>query len=138
MVMYHITQLMGENPKVSIVIVSLIVSLISTIVTKYTTDQAMMKNIKDRQKEIQKEIKENKYSPSDKKYLELQNEILSLTGKMFKHSFKPLIITMVPFLMLFYWLRNIYVPLMGNSWLWYYIIPSILVGSLYRKIFKIV
>jgi uncharacterized membrane protein (DUF106 family) len=140
MVMFHITGLMAENPKVSIVIVSLIVSLISTVVTKYTTNQAMLKSIKDRQKEIQKEMKEKKYSPTDKRYMELQSEILGLTGKMFKNSFKPLLITMVPFLLLFYWLRNFFgVELgMGNSWLWYYIIPSIVVGSLYRKIFKIV
>jgi uncharacterized membrane protein (DUF106 family) len=136
--MYHITELMVSNPKTSIVIVSLIVSLISTIVTKYTTDQAMLKSIKDRQKEIQKELKEKKYSQTDKRFMELQSELLGLTGKMFKNSFKPLIITMVPFLLLFYWLRNVYVPLMGNSWLWYYIIPSILVSSLWRKIFKIV
>lgn len=137
--MYHITQLMGEYPKISIVVVSLIVSLISTVVTKYTTDQAMLKSIKERQKEIQKEMKEKKYSPTDKKYLELQSEILGLTGKMFKNSFKPILITMIPFLILFYWLRSFYVPLFGgNSWLWYYILPSILVGSLYRKIFKIV
>jgi uncharacterized membrane protein (DUF106 family) len=136
--MYRITELMTTNPKVSIVIVSLIVSLISTIVTKYTTDQAMLKSIKLRQKEIQKEMKEKKYSQTDKRFMELQSELLGLTGKMFKNSFKPLIITMVPFLLLFYWLRNVFVPLMGNSWLWYYIIPSILVSSLWRKIFKIV
>ncbi len=137
--MQHILNLMGEYPKISLVIVSLIVSLISTIITKYTTDQSMLKSIKDRQKEIQKEIKDKKYTPTDKRYLELQNEILELTGKMFKNSFKPLIITMVPFLLLFYWLRSIYVPLFGgNSWLWYYIVPSILIGSFYKKIFKVV
>ena len=83
-------------------------------------------------------MKEKKYSQTDKRFMELQSELLGLTGKMFKNSFKPLLITMIPFLILFYWLRNLYVPLMGNSWLWYYIIPSILVGSFYRKIFKIV
>jgi len=129
---------MTENPKISIVVISLIVSLISTIVTKYATDQAMLKSIKERQKEIQKEIKEKKYSQTDKRFMELQRELLGLTGRMFKNSFKPLIITMIPFLLLFHWLRNIYTPLMGNSWLWYYLIPSILIGSLYRKIFKIV
>ncbi len=136
--MYHLVQLMTEYPKSSIIIFSLIVSLISTVVTKYTTDQTMLKSIKDRQKELQKELKEKKYSPTDKRYMELQNEILGLTGKMFKSSFKPLFITMIPFLLLIYFLRSVYVPLMGNSWLWYYIIPSILVGSLYKKLFKIV
>lgn len=131
---------MKEYPRISIVIFSLLVSLISTVVTKYTTDQHMMKGIKDRQKEIQKELKEKKYSPTDKRYLELQNEILGLTGKMLKNTFKPLLITMVPFLILFYWLRNFFgVELgMGNSWLWYYIIPSIVISSFYRKIFKVV
>jgi uncharacterized membrane protein (DUF106 family) len=136
MVMYHITQLMGEYPKQSLVVISVLVSFISTIVTKYTTDQAMLRSIKERQKEIQKELK--KCKPGDCKYQELQSEILSLTGKMFKNSFKPLLITMVPFLILFYWLRGFFVPLMGNWWLLYYIVPSIIVGSLYKKIFKVV
>jgi len=129
---------MQEYPRISIVVVSLLVSMISTVVTKYTTDQSLLKSVKDRQKEIQKELKEKKYSPSDKRYLELQNELLSLTGKMFKNSFKPLFITMIPFLLLFYWLRSIFVPLMGNSWIWYYIIPSLFISSLWRKLFKVV
>ncbi len=136
--MYSLTLLMQEYPRISIVVVSLLVSMISTVVTKYTTDQSLLKSVKDRQKEIQKELKEKKYSPSDKRYLELQNELLSLTGKMFKNSFKPLFITMIPFLLLFYWLRSIFVPLMGNSWIWYYIIPSLFISSLWRKLFKVV
>lgn len=134
----NLTQIMIENPKTSIIIISLTITFISTLISKYTTDQEMMKSIKERQKDIQKEIKEKKYSPTDKRYIELQNEILELTGKMFKSSFKPLMVTMIPFLLLFYWLRNIYVPIMGNSWLWYYILPSILVGSFYRKMLKMV
>jgi uncharacterized membrane protein (DUF106 family) len=129
---------MQEYPRISIVVVSLLVSMISTVVTKYTTDQSLLKSVKDRQKEIQKELKEKKYSPSDKIYLELHNELLSLTGKMFKNSFKPLFITMIPFLLLLYWLRSIFVPLMGNSWIWYYMIPSLFISSLWRKLFKVV
>ena len=50
MVMFHITELMSEYPKISIVIVSLVVSLISTVITKYTTDQSMLKSIKSNER----------------------------------------------------------------------------------------
>jgi uncharacterized membrane protein (DUF106 family) len=129
--------LVQAYPRVSLVMISLIVSLLSTLLTKYTTDQPLLRSIKERQKEIQKEIKEKKYSPMDKRYLELQSELLSLTGKMFKSSFRPIIITLVPFLLLFYFLKNFYTPLLGSSWFWYYLIPSLFVSGVYRKILKV-
>lgn len=136
--MYELVNFMKEYPKPSIIVLSLLVSLISTIITKYTTDQKVMKGIKDRQKEIQTEIKTKKLSPTDKKYMELQSELLELTGKMFKSSFKPMFITMIPFLLLLSWLRGIFVPLMGNKWIWYYLIPSLFVSGFWRKLFKVV
>lgn len=137
MVFEELTNLVTNSPKISIILISILVSLFSTVITKYTTDQSLLRSIKERQKEIQKEIKEKKYSPSDKRYLELQSEILGLSGKMFKSSFRPLLITMVPFLLLFYFLRNFFTPLIGSSWIWYYLVPSIVVSGFYKKIFKV-
>lgn len=68
---------------------------------------------------------------------ELNAEMLSLTGVMFKSSMKPMIVTIIPFLLLFWWLKGIYVPLLGNSWIWYYLGYSILASIVLRKALKV-
>ncbi|MEM4182123.1 MAG: EMC3/TMCO1 family protein [Candidatus Pacearchaeota archaeon] len=132
----QLTNLATNYPRASVILISLVVSFISMLITKGMTDQALMKSIKERQKEIQKELKEKKYSPQDKQFLKLQKEMLELSATMIRHSFKPLLVTLVPFLILFAFLRNFYIPLIGNSWIWYYIVPSILISPLYKKILK--
>ena len=67
---------------------------------------------------------------------ELQSEMLKITGVMMKSSFKPMLITMVPFLLLFYWIRSIYTPLLGFNWFWWYLGSSLVSNMVYRKIFK--
>ncbi len=133
----QILEIMKSYPKMSLIIISLVVSFVSTLITKHTTDQSLLKSIKERQKEIQKEIKEKKYSQTDKRFLKLQKEMLELSGTMIKHSFKPTLITLIPFLLLFSFLRKIYFPLIGNSWLWYYLVPSLLVSGFYKKLLKL-
>ena len=129
-----ITDLMAANPKVSIAVFSVFVTLVSTLVQKYFTDQEHLKTLKKRQKEIQAEIKKTK-EPSIMQ--ELNAEMLQLTGVMFKKSMKPMFVTMIPFLLLFTWLRSIYVPLMGNGWIWYYLGYSVLASIILRKILKV-
>jgi uncharacterized membrane protein (DUF106 family) len=130
----NIIEVMTSNAKVSIAVFSVIVTLVSTLVQKHFTDQEHLKSLKKRQKEIQKEIKKSK-DPSVMQ--ELNAEMLQLTGVMFKSSMKPMFVTIIPFLLLFSWLRSIYVPILGNSWLWYYIGYSVLASIVLRKILKV-
>jgi len=130
-----ITGLMQANPQISIVILSVIVTLVSTLVTKWFTNQAQLKQLKERQKEIQKELKNCK---DDCVLKELQSEMLQITGTMMKSSFKPLLITMIPFLLLFYWVRSIFTPVLGFGWFWWYLGGSLVSGMIWRKILKIV
>ncbi len=129
-----ITDIITLYPKTSIIFLSIIVTLVSTLVTKWLTNQEHLRELKKRQKEIQKELKTCK--PGDCKYQELQSEVLQITGTMMKSSFKPLFITMIPFLILFYWIRSIYTPLMGFTWFWYYLGASIVASTIFRKLFK--
>jgi uncharacterized membrane protein (DUF106 family) len=129
-----IVEMMSANPKVSIAVFSVVVTLISTLVQKHFTDQEHLKSLKKRQKEIQAEIKKTK-EPSVMQ--ELNSEMLQLTGLMFKKSMKPMFVTMIPFLILFTWLRSIYVPVMGNGWIWYYIGYSVLASIVLRKVLKV-
>ena len=129
-----IVEMMTKNPKISISVFSIIVTLISTLVQKKFTDQEHLKSLKKRQKEIQKELKKNK-DPSIMK--ELNAEMLQLTGVMFKSSMKPMFVTIIPFLLLFSWLRSVYVPVLGSSWMWYYIGYSVLASIVLRKVLKV-
>ncbi len=129
-----IKELMLINPTYSIAVFSIIVTLISTLAQKWLTNQEHLKSLKKRQKEIQKELKKTK-EPSVMQ--ELNAELLQLTGLMFKSSMKPLFVTLIPFLLLFMWLRSVYVPVMGNGWIWYYLGYSIVASIILRKVLKV-
>lgn len=121
-------------PKISIIVFSALITLTSTGITAWLTDQEHLKSLKDKQKELNKKLKTSK--PGEKLFQEIQMEILQISGIMMKAQFKPMMITIVPFLILFAWLRQTYNPILGNSWIFYYIISSIVFSSLYRKLFK--
>ncbi len=129
-----IVDFMTANPKISILIVSAIITLISTLVTNWLTDQDHLKSLKARQKELNKKMKTAK--PGEKLFEEIQSEMLQISGTMMKSQFRPMLVTIVPFLILFAWLRSLYVPLMGDNWIWYYILGSLIFSTVYRKIFK--
>ena len=128
------TEMMIANPKVSIAIFSIIVTTLSTLAQKWLTNQEHLKSLKKRQKEIQKELRGCKDQCLMK---ELNSEMMKITGVMFKSSMKPMFATIIPFLILFAWLRGIYVPVMGNSWIWYYIGYSVVASIVLRKVLKV-
>jgi uncharacterized membrane protein (DUF106 family) len=128
------TGLMTNYPKISIAAFSILVTLISTLVQKWLTNQEHLKSLKKRQKEIQKELKGCKDGCVMK---ELNAEMMKLTGVMFKSSMKPMFVTIIPFLILFSWLRSVYVPLLGNGWIWYYLGYSVVASMILRKVMKI-
>ena len=130
----NLTEMVNIYPYISLAIVSFLVTLVSTLVQKWLTNQEHMKSLKDRQKEIQKELKSCKEEHLLK---ELNLEMLNLTGIMMKASMKPMFVTLLPFLALFIWLRSVYDPLMGSSWIWYYLGYSIFASIILRKVLKV-
>jgi uncharacterized membrane protein (DUF106 family) len=130
------TEFIKQNPKLGILLVSLIVTIFTSLINKYTTNQKRMKEIKDNQKKLQEEVKKNKNDP--KKMLELQKEMMSYSGEMMKHSFRPMILTLIPLLVLFSWLRKVFIGTsLESSWIWWYIISGIILSMVFKKILKI-
>jgi len=127
------TELITSNPKISIAIFSIAVTFLSTMAQKWLTNQEHLKSLKKRQKEIQKELRGCKDQCLMK---ELNAEMMKLTGVMFKSSMKPMFATMIPFLILFWWLRGVYSPIL-SSWIWYYIGYSIVASIILRKVLKV-
>ena len=130
-----ITELMQANPQISIIVLAVVVTLVSTLVTKWFTDQKNIRALKERQKEIQKELKTCK---DDCAIKELQSEMLQITGTMMKSSFKPMFVTIIPFLLLFAWLKGIYTPLLGFwGWFGWYLGVSLVSSMVLRKVLKL-
>lgn len=135
--METVNDLVRTYPYISLATISFFVTLISTLVQKWLTNQEHMKSLKTRQKEIQKELKGCKEEHLLK---ELNLEMMNLTGIMMKASMKPMFVTIVPFLILFSWLKGTYdggeIPLVAG-WIWYYLGFSIASSIILRKVLKV-
>lgn len=123
-----------------IIIISFIITLLTTLVYKYFTDQEALKRIKDENKQLQDKMKEHKGDV--KKMAELQKEALQkgLIEPM-KHQLKPLLITMIPFVLIFGWLRKTYENtgdlFLIFGWFGTYVIFSIIFSMALRKLLKV-
>lgn len=138
-------------PLLSIMLFSFLITLVFTIVYKKFTNQEKMKELKDKQKELQEKSKQFKDSPN--KMLELQKEMMSLSTEQMRASLKITVITLLPFILFFNFLRDIYtsagigniiywhanVPVFGDGAGWFlsYIIFSTVFSILLRKMLKV-
>ena len=86
----------------SILILSLIMSLIIVVITKYTTKQDVMKHLKEESKELQKQMKTLKDTPE--KMLAVQKQHMESSMKYMRESFKPMIWTFIPIILIFGWI----------------------------------
>ena len=97
------------NPALTVLIIAFIVSLITTIANKYLVDQDEMNEIQERNKAFQKELRDAQKRGDGKKIAELQarqTEMMQDQSKMMTNSFKPRIVTFVPIILIFFWMRT--------------------------------
>ncbi len=135
---------MIANPRISIIIAGFIVTLVMTLVTKYFTDQKRLKELKAKQKEHEKKMKEHQAKGDMESYNKLQKEVLQQIPEMMKHSFKPILITFLPIILMFSWLRSIYSPTeLGQvsfllpGWVWWYLGSAIISSIILRKVLDV-
>ena len=131
----------SSAPLTFLLVTSFVISLIVTVAYKYFTNQEMMKALKEDITRIQKELKNSKDNQA--RMMELNKEVLDKNMKYMMHGFIPSLITLVPLLIIFGWLRNAYKDTSLNflgfidSWLWVYILVSIVASILIRKMLKV-
>mgnify|MGYP001233169240 CR=1 FL=1 len=126
-----ITTLVQSNPRISIIIFSFLVTLFITVVTYYMTDRTRMKELKNKQKSLRKEIKKHRDNPQ--KMMELNKQMMEDMPEQLKHSFKPMLVTMIPIIIMLGWLRGTYTGILPG-WFWWYMISSIVFSISLRKI----
>ena len=129
------------HPLWGLLLLTLILGVIVTLAYKYFTDQEALKSLKEETKAIQKEMKEAKDNPT--RLLELQKKSLEKSMESFKHSIKPMLITLLPMLAIVGYL-NVYYTKLGNpklflifGWLGTYIIFSLIFNIILRKLLKV-
>ena len=92
-------------PILAILILAFLLGLISTLLQKYLTNQGKMRRLKEDTKRLQEQYKKlMKEDPH--KAIKIQQKMLPLQMDLMKESFKPLLVTLIPFLLIFFLLRQ--------------------------------
>ena len=107
-----------------------------TTVTYFVTDRELMREIKRKQKFLKEEMK--KYRDNADKMMEINKQMMEHLPEQMKQSFKPMLITLIPLLIFFVWLRATFAEtVIATTWIWWYIGSSIIFSMVLRKIFKL-
>ena len=127
-----VTEFIQANPRTAIVLIAVVVSLALTVVRYFMTDREKMKEIRQRQKDLREEMK--KYKDNPEKMLEINKRMLEDMPDQLRMSFKPMLITIIPLLILFSWLRGTFTETaIASTWLWWYIGASLVSSITFSK-----
>mgnify|MGYP001561455027 FL=1 len=76
------------------------------------------------------------FKDNPEKMLEINKKMMEDMPEQLKHSFKPMLVTLIPLLVLFTWLKSTYAATtIASTWFWWYIGASILFSIILRKVF---
>ena len=119
-------------PHLSIVLIAVLVTIFITTIRYFLTDRVKMREIRERQKKLREEMKLYKEHPE--KMLELNQKMLEDFPEQMKQSFKPMVVTLIPVILLFAWMRPFYAgTTIASTWFWWYIGASIIFSILLNK-----
>ncbi len=135
------------SPIIDIYLISLVGSLFVTIINKQFTDQVKIKALRKDMKDLQKKSKDM-MAKDPKKAQKLQGELMKKNFENMKHAMNPkiMIITMLPMLLLFFFVRTYYTHfgefftpfgLVSWGWLGTYIVFSIINSIALKKILDV-
>ena len=133
--------LLGWHLAWGMTLIVILMSFVTVLTQKYGTDQETIREMKKEQKELQEEMKKVRDHPE--KLMALQKKRFEFFPKMMKLSMRPIVYTSIPFILLFRWFLDFFnaagdVRIVGLSWFWFYLLGSIISGTILRKIFKVV
>ena len=97
------------NPALTVLIIAFIVSLITTVANKYLVDQDELNEKQKAMQEFNKELREAQKRGDGKKIAELQAkqaDMMKDQTAMMTDQFKPMIVTGVPIILIFFWMRT--------------------------------
>ncbi|MDO9045253.1 MAG: DUF106 domain-containing protein [Methanobacteriaceae archaeon] len=98
-----------NNPIFTIFLISTLVAFFITLANKLLVDQDKLESIKKEMQEFQQEMREVQKSGDSKSMEKMQKQQMEMMGKqkdMMFMSFKPMLVTMVPIFIVFYWMSQ--------------------------------
>jgi len=145
-----------HEPIVAIIVISLtafLMNIISGLLTKYlvyTPDFIQKKKEIERLKAEYEVLKRSGDKKKLKKYEKKLQLIKKMEAELSLKSFRPIIITMVVFFLIYMWLRTLYegmgefillpfpLPIIGitSNFFWWYFISSLAFNSVTRPLFQ--
>lgn len=131
-----ISEFISSYPRTAIILIGFIISFFITLINFLVLDKDKMKAMRERQKELQEKLKQHKDDPA--KAMEINKEMFSHMGENFRHSLKPMLITFIPIIVVFHWVRGEFAgTTIQATWFWYYFVTAIISSLIFRKIFKL-
>lgn len=135
--------LMQKFPNFSIFVIGVLISLFSSLMMKLFLNQEHLKKLKKKQKDLQGRLKECQKKGDTCEMEKINSEMMEVSMDLMKSSFsmKQFIITFVPFLLLFTWLRRVYVDpaqiFTNGGFLLRYMVAVLVSSGVYKKIFNL-
>ena len=130
------------------ILASVAITLVITIIYKFLANQNEMKQLKISMKEKQAKIKElQKTNPQEAN--KMLNEVMALSSKQMRMNMKPMLLTLIVVSIALPWFGQAFpgavvklpftLPYFENDfgWLAWYIIVSIPLGILFRKLLRV-
>jgi uncharacterized membrane protein (DUF106 family) len=133
-----ISNLIQSNPKATIIGFSALMALFISIVNYFVLDKERMSYLKQQQKALQEKLKNHQKEGNHDAMMELNKEMLSNMSETIKHSFKPTLITIVPVLIFFNFIKNSYaLTSLESSWFWWYLVSVVIFSIIFRKVLRL-
>ena len=96
--------MLNVPPILALLVLATFLALVSTLLQKYLTDQAKMRRLKEDIKKYQEQVKKLRSEPG--KAMKVQQKMMPVQLELMKESFKPLLYSLIPFLLIFFWLGS--------------------------------
>jgi len=125
-----------------LLIYTVLLSLVISVLYKLLTDQNAMKNIKEEMNQLKKKADEAKKDGDMAKMNKYTGEMLKVSSQQFKHTMKPMFVSMFVFIIAVGWFGAIFANLVVEtpfagielSWILWYIIITLPATTVFRKL----
>jgi uncharacterized membrane protein (DUF106 family) len=124
-------------------------SALSVLISKFAGNQTAVKNLKSEMKALNDKIKKAQKSGNTTEMNKHSGDLMKLSGKQFQLNMRPMMISMVFFLAVFWFFGAYYtelivaapfsIPLLGNQlgWFHWYLIIVLPMSFFFRKVFSV-
>ena len=134
---------------IEVMSISLLMSMTSVLISKFGGDQSAVKNLKMEMKKLNDMIKKAQKAGNKGEMSKHSSALMKLSGKQFQLNMKPMMISFVFFIAVFWFFGSFYtelviaspinIPFIGNQlgWFHWYLIIVIPMSFFFRKILSV-